>query len=63
MEKRERLLTTKEVADVFNVTRYAVAKWIREGRMRAIKLPGGRYRVPESEVERLWKQLKVIESK
>ena len=35
------LLTTKEVADIFNVTRYAVAKWIREGKIRAIKLPGG----------------------
>ena len=47
----------------FNVTRHAVAKCVRESRMKAIKLPGGRYRVPESEVERLWKQLKTIESK
>ncbi|MGC8849571.1 MAG: helix-turn-helix domain-containing protein [Candidatus Bathyarchaeia archaeon] len=63
VEKREKLLTTKEVAEVFNVTRHAVAKWIREGRIRAVKLPGGQYRVPESEVERIWRQLKATESR
>lgn len=58
VEKREKLLTTSEVAEIFNVTRHVVAKWIREGKINAIKLPGGRYRVPESEVEKIWKSLK-----
>jgi putative resolvase len=58
VETREKLLTTSEVARILNVTRHAVDKWIREGRMKAIRLPGGRYRIPESEVERLWRQLK-----
>ncbi len=58
METKEKLLTTSEFAKTFNVTRHAVAKWIREGRINAIKLPGGRYRIPESEVEKLWKSLK-----
>ncbi|MBS7654203.1 helix-turn-helix domain-containing protein [Candidatus Bathyarchaeota archaeon] len=52
------MLTTSEVAEIFNVTRHVVAKWIREGKINAIKLPGGRYRVPESEVEKIWKSLK-----
>jgi hypothetical protein len=30
--------------------------------MKAIRLPGGRYRIPKSEVERLWRQLKVAGS-
>ncbi|MBS7604824.1 hypothetical protein KEJ31_00790 [Candidatus Bathyarchaeota archaeon] len=31
---------------------------MREGRINAIKLPGGRYRIPESEVEKIWRSLK-----
>ncbi|MBS7641005.1 excisionase family DNA-binding protein [Candidatus Bathyarchaeota archaeon] len=38
---------------MFNITRHTVAKWIREGRINAIKLPGGRYRIPESEVKNM----------
>jgi hypothetical protein len=26
--------------------------------MKAIRLPGGRYRIPKSEVERLWRPVK-----
>ncbi|GBC73444.1 hypothetical protein HRbin04_00845 [archaeon HR04] len=62
VETRERLLTTREVAEIFNVTRHAVDKWIRTGRIAAIKLPGGRYRIPVSEVEKIWRQLKATES-
>jgi len=53
VETKERLLTTSEVAKVLNVTRHAVAKWIREGKVNAIRLPGGRYRIPESEVRKI----------
>ena len=53
METKERLLTTSEVAKALNVTRHAVTKWIKEGKLKAIRLPGGRYRIPESEVKRI----------
>ncbi len=46
-------MTTSELAKALNVTRHAVIKWIREGRLNAIRLPGGRYRIPESEVRKI----------
>jgi len=54
----ERLLTTGEVAKRLQVSRMTVDRWIRGGKLRAIRYPSGRYKVPESEVERIWKSLK-----
>ncbi|MEM4411172.1 MAG: hypothetical protein QXT61_05665 [Candidatus Caldarchaeum sp.] len=34
-----------------------------DGKVNAIKLPGGRYRISESEVEKIWKQLRATESR
>ncbi len=51
-EVLERLLPPSEVARIFGVTRAAVIKWIRTGKIRAIMVHG-RWRIPYSEVERL----------
>lgn len=40
------LLTTGEVARLLGVTRDAVLKWIKKGKLPATRTPGGHYRVP-----------------
>ncbi len=52
VEALERLMSPSEVARIFGVTRAAVIKWIRTGKIRAIEVHG-RWRIPYSEVERL----------
>jgi excisionase family DNA binding protein len=46
---QEEYYTVKEVADRLKVTRQAVYDWIRDGRLRAVKV-GRRTRVPGSAV-------------
>jgi excisionase family DNA binding protein len=41
------LLSTGEVARLFGVSRDAVLKWIRKGKLPATRTPGGHYRVPK----------------
>jgi excisionase family DNA binding protein len=36
-----RLLTTGDVADRLGVTPYTVRRWVADGRLPAVKLPGG----------------------
>ena len=45
--------TTAEVAALLRVHRSTVVRWIDEGRVEAMKTPGGMYRIPASEVERI----------
>jgi excisionase family DNA binding protein len=42
-----------QIAQEFSVSAHTVARWIREGKIKAIKLPGGTYRIPVEEVERI----------
>ncbi len=51
-EVPERLLSPSKVARIFGVSRAAVIKWIRTGKIRAIEVHR-RWRIPYSEVERL----------
>jgi excisionase family DNA binding protein len=46
----EQYYTVREVAERFKVSRQSVYDWIREGRLRAVKL-GNRTRIPESALE------------
>jgi len=43
----EKLLSTREVADLLNVAPRTVTNWIRADRLPYVRLPGGEYRVPE----------------
>lgn len=45
----ERFYTPKQVADILQVHQYTILKWIREGKIRALKL-GRVYRTTESEL-------------
>ena len=53
MENMERMFKPSEVAKMLNIDRHTVTRWIREGRIKAVKLPSGRYRIPESEVRKI----------
>jgi len=46
-------VTTGEVGRACGVTASAVKKWIRQGKVRAIRTPGGHFRIPVEEIERL----------
>ncbi|MHA1605931.1 MAG: MerR family transcriptional regulator [Candidatus Freyarchaeota archaeon] len=43
----------RRVAELLGVDRHTVAKWVKEGWIRAVRLPSGRYRIPESEVKKI----------
>nr|WP_269140588.1 helix-turn-helix domain-containing protein [Archaeoglobus neptunius] len=45
--------TVKEVAGMLKVSERTVQKWCRNGVIRSVRLPGGQYRIPVEEVERL----------
>ena len=47
------LLSTGEVARLCGVSRDAVLKWIKSGKLPATQTPGGHYRVPRSAFEGL----------
>jgi len=53
MERKERMLRSGEVAEILGVDRHTVVKWIKERKIRAVRLPSGRYRIPESEVRKI----------
>lgn len=56
MKKGDRLavyVTTGEAGRACGVTAGAVKKWIRQGKLRAIRTPGGHFRIPIEEMERL----------
>lgn len=48
-----KMYTPAEIAAIFAVDVRTVRRWIEAGEIVAIKLPGGHWRIEESEVERL----------
>jgi excisionase family DNA binding protein len=53
MSAPERLLRPKEVCQRLGISYPTLARWVREGKIRAIRTAGGKYRIPESEVRRI----------
>jgi excisionase family DNA binding protein len=49
----ERLLRPREVCQRLGISYSTLSRWVREGRIRAIRTAGGVFRVPESEVRRI----------
>jgi DNA binding domain, excisionase family len=49
----ERLLRPKEVCQRLGISYPTLARWVREGKIRAVRTAGGKYRIPESEVRRI----------
>ena len=48
-----RLLRTREVAQLFQVSERTVAEWARRGRIPSVRTPGGHRLYPAEEVRRL----------
>jgi len=46
------LFTVEEVAEKFRVKPRTVYRWLKSGRMKGIKTPGGQHRIPGEEVRR-----------
>jgi len=49
---------TKEVAELLGLSRATVWIWCKEGKIRAWRTPGGVFRIPREEVERLLKEVR-----
>jgi excisionase family DNA binding protein len=49
----ERLLRPREVCQRLGISYSTLSRWVREGRIKAIRTAGGKFRVPESEVRRI----------
>lgn len=49
----EKLLVMKEACQQLGVTTKTIQRWDKEGKIRIVRTPGGRRRIPLSEVERL----------
>ena len=52
-ENSERLLRPREVCQRLGISYSTLSRWVREGRIRAVRTAGGKYRVPEGEVRRI----------
>ena len=53
MSTAERLLRPKEACQRLGISYPTLARWVREGKIRAVRTAGGKYRIPESEVMRI----------
>lgn len=49
----DRLLTGAEIAALFRVNRRQPAEWVRQGRIKSVRTPGGHHRYRESAVRAL----------
>jgi len=49
----ERYLRRGEVARILGVAELTLYRWTKEGKIRAVRTPGGEYRYPESEIYRI----------
>ncbi len=53
MPPQSRLLSRRQVADLFGVSPHTVYRWAKEGRLPVVMTLGGRRRYPAEEVARL----------
>ena len=53
MVVKEKLYTVKQASEVLGVHPKTIQKWDKEGKIKVIRTPGGRRRIPESEIKRL----------
>jgi len=49
----ERLYTLKEACLLLGLHPRTIQKWDKQGKIRVVRTPGGRRRIPESEIRRL----------
>ena len=49
----EELLTVEEVARILKVRRETIRRYIKNGYLKAVTLPGGDYRLRESDIQKM----------
>ena len=49
----DELVTVSRAARLMGLSRAQMYNWVKQGRVRAYRLPTGKYRIPLSELERL----------
>ena len=49
----QELYTPKQTALLLNMSRQTLWAWIKDDKIKAVKLPSGRYRIPKSEVVKI----------
>ncbi|WP_054849366.1 IS607 family transposase [Vulcanisaeta sp. JCM 14467] len=57
----EEFLSPRDACKIVGVSYITLWRWIREGRVRAVRSPSGRYLIPRSEIERLRGEEKRVE--
>lgn len=58
MSNTGRLHKPKEAAELLNVSRQTIWVWIRKGKIKALKLPSGQYRIPDSEIVKILQEVR-----
>jgi excisionase family DNA binding protein len=53
VDDNDPLVKVSSVAEIFGVQPRTVREWIKSGKIKATSTPGGQYRIPQSEVQRL----------
>ncbi len=53
MVVKGKLYTVKQASEILGVHPKTIQKWDREGKIKVVRTPGGRRRIPESEIKRL----------
>ena len=49
----EELITVEEAANILKVRRETIRRYIKNGHLHALTLPGGDYRLRDSDIEKL----------
>ena len=49
----DELLTPGEFGKHFGVTAQTVREWVKAGKVRGVRLPSGRWKIPYAEVDRI----------
>jgi excisionase family DNA binding protein len=52
----EELITVEEAARILKVRRETIRRYIKEGHLHALTLPGGDYRLRDSDIQKLLSQ-------
>ena len=50
---QEKLLKPREFCEIVGISYRTFKRWVAEGKIRVVRLPSGRIRVPYSELERI----------
>ena len=50
-ENQEQVLLVAEVAKALRVSKQTVRRWIKSGKIKVVRLPSGRYRLPQSDLQ------------